>query len=155
MMMNTLRLGGALVLASALLVAATPAAQGVVGTWKATFAQAVRVNTDGRVEVQKWGAATLALRQSGDSLLGTWTTNVAGEVTWSVHGTLRDGRLRLEATARQAARAPMSAQLAQVESMHWDGTVQGGRIQGEMWLVFVRSARAPVKTPWRAERVTK
>lgn len=123
-------------------------AQEAAGAWRVDWAQAVRNNRDGTLEIQKWGGAELQLTREGDAVRGTWTTHVAGDVRWTVHGTVRAGRLTLEATENDST----DPQLAAVERMRWRGTISGDRIEGEMTLIFRGAARDRPWRPWRAKR---
>lgn len=123
------------------------ASQTVVGTWDATWAQAVRTNGGELVEVQRWGHARLVLTQDGDSLIGTWWTEF-GDVTWTVHGRFQAGRLKLESSANDSS----DPELAIVTAMHWRATLAGDRIEGEMWLDLSGVTRRPARRPWHAGR---
>lgn len=141
-------LGGTLCLVLAALPPRRAAAQDVSGTWDVTWAQAVRINRDGSVEIQKWGPATLVLHQEGDAVTGTWTTRAAGVVTWKVEGTLRDGRLELSARENDSD----DPELAVVSRLRWRAEVEGGHLEGKMTLELRGSDRARPWRPWRAER---
>jgi len=75
-------------------------AQDVSGDWDVRWAQAVRVESDGSVEVQAWGDAELHLVQDADRLTGTWTTHVL------------DGyvAMRFQGMRREPARHPFTAE---------------------------------------------
>jgi len=100
------------------------------------------------MEIQKWGHALLVLRQEGERVSGTWTTDVVGRVTWQVEGTLRDGRISLSASEHDST----DPQLAQVQEMRWRGTLAGNGLEGEMTLLFRGADRARGWRPWRARR---
>lgn len=123
------------------------AAQDVSGTWEVTWAQAVRIEADGRPLIQKWGQARLTLRQDGNSVVGTWKADVA-DVTWRLTGTVEGGVLRLRATEHDSG----DPELSMVEGMNWEGSLQAGRLEGRMWLVVRRAGREPVRRPWHGER---
>jgi hypothetical protein len=124
------------------------AQESVSGTWQVRWAQAIRVEEDESVTIQRWGEAELALVQDGDEVTGTWTTNVLEEVTWSVRGTFRDGRLRLEATEHDSD----NPELAMVERLVWDARVVSDGLEGEMWMELARRRRQPARRPFTAER---
>ena len=142
-------LGAAAATLSIAVGAPTPAAtQGVSGAWDVTWAQAVRNNRDGSMEVQRWGDAALVLRQDGDQVSGQWAVQVSGRVTWTVQGTLAGDRLTLTASEHDSD----DPQLAQVLEMRWRGRVSGDRLEGEMALVFRGADRPRAWRPWRAVR---
>lgn len=122
-------------------------ADSAAGSWRVTWAQAVRNNRDGTQEIQKWGDATLILKQDGEQVSGTWTSTALDQVTWQVSGTFRDGRLVLEATENDSD----DPQLAVVERMRWRATLEGDRLDGQMTLEFRGRGARPWR-PWRAER---
>ena len=127
--------------------AAPSGAQDVSGSWDVTWAQAVRYNRDGTSDVQRWGKARLVLAQEGDSVRGHWRAD-AGGVTWQVTGVVGDGVLRLAATERASA----DPELAMVERMEWEATVEGGQLRGDVWMVIPRLGREPRKRPWSGVR---
>jgi len=124
------------------------ATQDVSGAWGVTWAQAVRNNPDGSMEIQRWGDAELVLGQDGDQVSGRWTTQVSGRVTWTVRGTLAGDRLTLTASEHDSD----DPQLAQVLEMRWRGRLAGDRLEGEMTLVFRGADRPRPWRPWRAVR---
>ena len=138
----------------ALSVCGPAAAQEVNGTWKVTWAQGIRVERDGSVEVERWGEATLDLRQQGDSVTGSWTRTIPGEgvARWRVEGTLRDGLLRLAGRDGSGDSEATRSQVAQIESLGWEGRLEGDRLAGEMWLVVTDVPRPGARRPWHAVR---
>ena len=123
-------------------------AQDLNGEWDVRWAQAVRVNADGTVEVQRWGDASLALQHSGEQVTGTWTTEVRERVTWAVTGTVRDGRLLLVATEHDSA----NDELAVVERITWQAEVKDDRLEGHVMLVIRGRQREPGRRPFTAAR---
>jgi hypothetical protein len=122
--------------------------QDVSGTWDVRWAQGVRVNRDGSVEIQRWGDAELVLSQQGDRVTGRWTTHIVETINWSVSGTLQSGRLRLEATEHDSE----NPELEMVELIEWDGTLDGDRIEGHVSLTFREMRREPGARPFTATR---
>ena len=133
--------------AAALLFAAPAAAQDVSGTWDVTWAQAVRNNADGSMDVQKWGEATLVLVQKGERVTGTWTTRVPGVVKWAAEGTFKDGWITLTATSHDSK----DPEIAAITRIRWRGAFKGDRLEGEMSLDFRGSDRERPWRPWRAK----
>jgi len=144
----------AIAIAAALVLGAPAAAQDVTGVWSVTWAQGVRVPRNGSVEVESWGRATLDLRQSGGAVTGTWIRTIEGEGTarWKVEGTVHDGVLRLGSSESEADSPRLAAQLAQIDSIGWEGRLDGDRLVGEMWLVVPDVERLRARRPWHAER---
>ena len=133
------------------LLASAPApgkAQDVSGDWDVRWAQAIRVNTDGTVEIQAWGDAELSLRQEGTRLTGTWTTNVLEEVHWPVTGTLEGERLTLRATENDSD----NPELDVVEQLAWEGTVTADGLEGTVAMSFRNMRRPPAARPFTATR---
>lgn len=122
----------------------------LAGRWSVTWAQAVRVNPDGSLEIQRWGDAELILHVEGERVTGEWITSLRDRVTWRVEGSWEDGRLHLTATEHDSD----NPELAAVESMEWEARVEAGRMEGTVWLHFrgVRSGRAAPPRPFRATR---
>lgn len=145
---GTRRLLLALGVGFAALAANGAAAQDVSGTWDVRWAQGVRVNRDGTVEIQRWGDAELVLSQQGDRVTGRWTTRIQETVNWSVSGTLRSGHLRLEATEHDSE----NPELEMVELIEWDGALTDDRIEGHVSLTFRRMRREPGARPFTATR---
>jgi len=139
---------------AALALGAPCAAQDVSGIWGVTWAQGIRVQRDGSVEVESWGEATLDLQQAGDRVTGTWIRRLGeqGVARWQVDGAFREGVLRLAATQSEADTDLVRAQLAQVERMEWEGRLESGRLGGEMRVVLRDAPRLNAARPWRAER---
>lgn len=123
-------------------------AQDVTGAWDVRWAQAVRVNGDGSVEIQKWGDAELVLEQDGSRVTGSWTTDVLERVQWRLSGTIQNGRLRLEATDHDST----NEELAIVERIDWEATVRQDGIEGHVFLVIRGRQRAPGRRPFAATR---
>jgi hypothetical protein len=130
----------------ALLPSATVAQ--VAGDWDVRWAQAIRVNGDGSVEIQGWGDATLTLTQDGDQVNGVWTTNVLEEVHWPVSGTLSGDRLTLRAGENDST----NPELDVVEQLVWEGTVAEDRIEGTVVMSFRGMSRSPGERPFTATR---
>lgn len=143
-----------LALAAAMAIGAPCAAQDVSGTWNVTWAQGIRLERDGRVEVESWGGARLELSQEGDSVTGTWTRAIEGQgvARWRLAGTFRDGLLRLSGSEGTGDSEATRSQVAQIERLGWEGRLEGERLQGEMWLVLRDVPRAGARRPWHAER---
>jgi hypothetical protein len=140
---------GSAAFAAVLALAPAPAlAQDVSGDWEVRWAQAIRVNGDGTVEVQGWGDAALTLSQDGALVTGTWTTNVLEEVSWPVSGTLEGDRLTLRATENDSA----NPELDVVEQLVWEGTVSPDRIEGTVAMSFKGMNRPPGERPFTAVR---
>lgn len=137
----------------ALAAAALPAwtaranAQEPAGRWDVTWAQAVRRDRDGSVEIQRWGEARLVLERDANALSGTWFSDPGG-VTWQITGTVDGNRIRLQATEHDSD----DPQLAVAESMNWEGTLDGDRMEGTTWIVLLRPTGETARRPWRAER---
>ncbi|MDA0313489.1 MAG: hypothetical protein O2992_15445 [Gemmatimonadetes bacterium] len=133
--------------ATALILALTPAianAQTTDVTWNVTWAQAVRINRDGPVEIQKWGDAELALTVDGGVVTGRWTTTVAEGVTWTVRGTLENGRLSLEATEHDST----NPELDMVEKVQFRATIDVDKIEGTVSMSFKGMNRDPGSRPF-------
>lgn len=128
-------------------------AQEPAGRWHVTWAQAIRV-TGGAVEVTGWGEAVLELRREGEQVSGTWVRLLEDRpiARWTVEGTLREGRLELMATEREALDPAVAGDLARVESLHWEATLEDDRFVGEMWLVVPDFVAGAARRPWSAER---
>lgn len=134
--------------ATLVLVPAPALTQDVSGDWEVRWAQAIRVNGDGTVEIQRWGDATLTLRQDGARVTGTWTTNVLEEVNWPVAGRLEGDRLTLRATENDSS----NPELDVVEELAWEGTVSPDRIEGTVAMSFNGMSRPPGERPFTAIR---
>ena len=140
---------------AALVVASPCRAQDVSAAWKVTWAQGIRIQPDGAVEVESWGEAVLDLLQEGDRVSGTWVRPLGalGVARWHVEGSLLDGLLRLTATEAEADTEAVRAQLAQVERLEWEGRLEDDRLAGEMWVILREApSRVNQPRPWRAER---
>jgi len=142
------------VVVAALTITAPCAAQDLTGAWKVTWAQGIRVQRDGAVEVESWGDAVLDLRQDGDLVTGTWIRPLGelGVARWRVDGSFRDGVLRLVARDAEADSDVVRAQLAQVDRLEWEGRLEGDRLGGEMHVVLRDAPRLNAARPWRGER---
>lgn len=124
-------------------------AQDVSGDWDVRWAQAVRVESDGSVEVQAWGDAELHLVQDADRLTGTWTTHVRETVRWTFEGTIQDGRFSLESAGHDSH----NPELVVVEGVHWEGALVDGRLDGYVAMRFQGMRREPARHPFSAEPV--
>ena len=102
----------------------------LTGRWDVRWASAVRVNRNGPVEIQKWGEALLVFEQDGESVTGTWTTNVPETVTWRLEGTFREGRLRLGSLGHDSD----NPELDIVEGLAWQATYTDDRLEGHVSL---------------------
>lgn len=123
-------------------------AQDVTGVWDVRWAQAVRINRDGSVEIQRWGDAELALTRDGTAVSGTWTTHVAETVTWTVAGTVEGDRILLEATENDSD----NPELEIVERLVWRGTIAPNAIEGTVEMSFKGMDRVPGARPFTATR---
>lgn len=124
-------------------------AQDVSGTWEVTWAQAVRYEGDGSLEVQRWGEALLELRQDGDGVEGTWITDILEEVRWTVQGTVSGGRLALTSTGHDSENPDLEI----VEEMRWRAEVSGDALEGETRMVIRGRENVVRWRPWSAKRI--
>ena len=132
-----------------LLALVTPASsQEIEGVWDVRWAQAVRVNADGSVEIQRWGDATLVLTREGDEVRGTWTTDVVERVEWRLAGTMDGATLTLTATENDSS----NPDLAIVERLDWSASVHGDDIEGEVSMIIRGRSRPPARRPFTAQR---
>jgi hypothetical protein len=137
----------ALVLAALLTPRAAPA-QGATSGWEVRFAQSVRTNQDGSMDILRWGEATLALRQAGDSIEGSWTTRIGNPVTWHVSGSMRGDTVAFQATATDSD----DPELRQIERIVWEAVVPGDLLEGRMAYHFRGMRRAPSWRPFSGRR---
>jgi hypothetical protein len=142
-------LGRWLAAATALAAPLAASAQAVSGTWDVTWAQAVRYERDGSMEIQRWGEALLELHQDGDRVTGSWITNILEEVRWTVEGTVSEGGLTLTSTGHDSD----NPELEMVLEMRWRAEVSEDGLEGESRIV-VRGREDLVRwRPWSAKRV--
>jgi len=130
--------------------ASAQAIEPAAGLWAVRWAQAVRVNADLSVEIQRWGDGELELSVDGETVTGRWTTSIVETVNWSVSGTLRDGLLRLEATENDST----NPELDIVERLVITAHVQAGEMEGEIAMWFRGRERDPAPRPFTARRAT-
>ena len=120
----------------------------LVGEWDVRWASAIRHNTDGSVEVQKWGDALMVFEQVGDSVTGSWTTMILVRVTWTFQGTFRNGHLRLRSIGHDSD----NSELDIIEEIVWDARLTDGRLDGYVALLFRGRARDPARRGLTAVR---
>ncbi len=120
----------------------------LVGEWDVRWASAIRNNTDGSVEVQKWGDALMVFEQVGDSVTGSWTTTILERVTWTFQGTFRDGHLRLGSIGHDSE----NSELDIVEEIVWDARRTGERLDGYVAMRIRGRARDPSRRDLSAVR---
>ncbi|MCH7992558.1 MAG: hypothetical protein IIC35_09100 [Gemmatimonadetes bacterium] len=148
------RVHSAIIFPALLLTMGMPAdvlAQNLSGDWDVRWAQAVRVNRDGTVEIQSWGSADLSLVQDGTRLTGTWTTHVGETVTWMFTGTAHDGRFSLKSTGHDSD----NPELAVVVGVRWEGAWADGHIEGHVAMRFEGMRREPARRPFSAEPIER
>jgi hypothetical protein len=130
-------------------VAGAPAlsAQGVSGTWNATFDSDISMQKDTFV-VKARRPAMLVLVQKGDSVTGTWGS--APLPTTSVRGTF-DGRVLQLTTGLRESEVRVDGKPTTMKTrIDWMATVQGSRLTGTM---FIRiGEREPPARRWEADR---
>ena len=134
------------------LALATPlggSAQALSGAWDVTWAQAVRFERDGSMEIQRWAEAGLVLQQEGDRITGTWTENVLEEVRWTVEGTLSGGLLTLRSTGHDSENGDLEI----VEERLWRAQVSGDTLEGETRMVIRGRPDVVRWRPWSARRL--
>ncbi len=136
-------------LAVALSVAIAPAlaAQGVSGTWNATFDSDITMLRDS-VVVKARRSATFVLVQRGDSVTGTWGSALLPTVP--VRGTF-DGRvLRLTTGSRESEVRVNGEAKRMTTRTDWMASIRGNRLSGTM-LIHVGDREPPPRN-WEADR---
>lgn len=126
----------------------TSSVSDIEGRWDVRWAQAIRNNADGTVEIQRWGDAILDLSATADGVEGSWTTEVIERVVWTVSGTWVDGVLRLEGTENDSA----NPELDIVERITLSARLSSGELEGEVRLHIRGRDRAPSARPFSGER---
>lgn len=121
----------------------------VEGRWEVRWAQAVRNNGDGSMEVQRWGDATLELSVDGARVEGVWVTDVLERVVWTVEGTVDGATVRLEGTENDSS----NPELDIVDRITITATVAGDEIEGTVRLHIRGRDRPPGARPFSGSRV--
>lgn len=122
----------------------------VAGAWNVRWAQAIRVNRDAPIEIQRWGDAELVLDTDGTTVTGRWTTNVLEVVNWRVAGTFREGRLELEGTEHDST----NPELDIVERIELRARLEEGVLEGTIAMSFRGMTRDPAQRPLTARRAS-
>ncbi|MEM7416737.1 MAG: hypothetical protein AAF389_14625 [Gemmatimonadota bacterium] len=120
----------------------------IEGRWDVRWAQGIRNNADGSIEIQRWGDAVLDLTVADGLVEGSWTTDVLERVVWAVSGQWQDGQLRLEGTENDSG----NPELDIVERMTLSARLIDGALEGEVRLHIRGRDRIPGARPFTGQR---
>ena len=120
----------------------------LAGLWEVRWAQAIRNNRDGTVDIQRWGDAILDLSVEGESVTGTWTTEVVERVVWQVAGSYDGTALRLEGTEHDSANEELSI----VDRISFRAALDGQELEGVVRVHIRGRDREPADRPFSGRR---
>ena len=136
-----------LIVAVSVAIAPALEAQGVSGTWNATFDSDITMQKDS-VVVKARRPAVFVLVQKGDSVTGTWGS--APLPTRPVYGTF-DGRVLRLTTGLNESDVRVNGETRKMKvRTDWMASVQGNRLSGTMFIHI--GEREPPARRWDAER---